>query len=357
MGRIGLLQLDSVNVLVRSHYLPMFSRLGAYDMDRLDEHAYGSGEWFEYWGHEASVLPVDDYPMLRYRMTNRRPWRAVREILDDHPDYIDQVIREIEAAGPLAVGDLQDPGDRTGPWWGYGKGKLVLEWLFATGVVTCSHRRNFTRYYDLVERVLPDRVLRAEPLSQIDAHRRMLERAARFHGVGTDDDLADYYRIKVTQARPRLAELVADGVLIEVDVDGWDRTAYLHADAVVPRTMRASGFVSPFDPVVWYRPRAERLFGFHYRIEIYVPQPKRVFGYYVLPFLHDGELVGRADLKSDRRASRLLVRGAFIEPHRDERAVSAAMADHLSTMARWLDHDDVAVESNGDLAASLRAHF
>jgi len=354
MHRMSALQLDSVNVFVRSHYLPVFARLGPYNLDRLDDHAYSSGEWFEYWGHVASLLPVETYPMLRYRMEANRPWRSISTLLDEHPGYVDQLLDEIAQHGPLSVSDLADPGGRTGPWWGYGRGKLALEWLFMTGAITTSHRRNFTRYYDLPERVLPDRVLRAEPLSKVDAHREMIRLAARSHGIGTDADLADYFRITLTEARPRIAELLASGELEQVEVAGWSAPAYLDPAARLPRAIHGGTFLSPFDPVVWHRDRAERLFGFHYRIEIYVPKPKRIHGYYVLPFLLDGEIVGRADLKSDRQTSRLLVRGSFVEPNRDPMRVAGAMAEQLATMAGWLGMDEVAVDDNGDLSDALR---
>lgn len=355
LGRIGLLQLDSVNVAVRSHYMPLFSRLGPYRMDLIDEVAYKRGELFEYWGHEASLLPMETYPLYRHRMEGARPWRVIKELLADDPQHVDQILHEVHEKGPITVADLRDPGERTGPWWGNSQGKVVLEWLFLTGKITCSHRRNFTRFYDVAERVIPADLLAGPLIEAHDARKEMLRMAVRHHGVGTATDLADYYRIRMPDARPLIKELVAEGEFVEVQVAGWDKPAYLDPNAKTPRQVRGSALLTPFDPVVWARDRAERLFDFHYRIEIYVPEPKRIYGYYVMPFLLDGELVARVDLKSDRKLSRLLVRGTFMEDGQEPSRVAPALAVELAHMASWLDLSGIDVADNGNLAGELRA--
>lgn len=355
LGRIGLLQLDSVNVVVRSHYMPLFSRLGPYRMDLIDELAYQRGELFEYWGHEASLLPMETYPLYRHRMEGARPWRVIKELLADNPQHVNQILDEVYEKGPIAVADLIDPGERTGPWWGNSHGKVVLEWLFLTGKITCSHRRNFTRFYDVTERVVPADLLAGPPIEARDARKEMLRMAARHHGIGTATDLADYYRIRMPDARPLIEELVADGEVLEVQVAGWDKPAYLDPTAKTPREITGAALLTPFDPVVWARDRAERLFDFHYRIEIYVPAPKRIYGYYVMPFLLDGELVARVDLKSDRQLSRLLVRGTFLEDGQKSSRVAPALAVELAHMASWLDLSGIDVADNGNLARELRA--
>ncbi len=351
--RMGLLQIDSVNVCVRSHYMPLFSRLGPYRRALLDEMAYRDRELFEYWGHEASFLPMDTYPLFRDRMASARPGGRVRQLMEENPGYIDQVYAEVHERGPLSVGDLEDGGGRTGPWWGYGKGKIALEWLFHTGRVLCSHRNNFTRYYDVAERIIPDNVLNAPTVGRDEAHKQLLLLASRSHGVGTASDLADYYRIRIPEARPLLAELVEDGQLEEVHVEGWKQPAYVHPGMRLPRRVDAGGLLTPFDPVIWERSRAERLFGFRYRIEIYVPAPQRQFGYYVYPFLMGDSLVARVDLKSDRSRSSLMVKGAFVEDGQDPSRVADGLAAELHQMASWLAMDDIEVADHGSLAADL----
>ncbi len=355
LARIGLLQLDSVNVVVRSHYMPLFSRLGPYDRQLIDDFAYRRGELFEYWGHEASLLPTETFPLYRHRMDAVKPWNGLTALQKAEPRYVDQVLAEVADRGPMIVSQLSEPGERNGPWWGYSKGKMALEWLFATGAITCSHRENFTRFYDLTERVIPTQQLDSPTVTMQEAHREMLRLAARSHGVGTAADLADYYRISMPKARPRIKELVEAGDLIEVSVAGWGQTAYLDPNARTPRRITGAALLTPFDPVVWKRDRAERLFGFRYRIEIYVPEPKRIYGYYVMPFLLDGELVARVDLKSDRQLSRLLVRGTFLEDGQESSRVAPALASELRKMAKWLSLDGVDVADNGNLAGALRA--
>lgn len=351
------MQIDSVNVAVRTHYMPLFSRFGPYRSDLMDLFAYSRREAFEYWGHEASFLPVERYPLMQYRMAAMRPWRVIRTLNEEHPGYVNQVFDEVVEFGPITVSDLADPGKRTGPWWGYGKGKIALEWLFASGQVAISERRNFTRYYDLPERVLPAHVLDVDPPGKEEAQRRLLLLAAGAMGVATATDLADYYRIRVPEARPRIGELVESGALTQVAVDSWSKPAYMLPGTTVPRSLEARALVSPFDSLIWFRERTERLFGFHYRIEIYVPEPQRQFGYYVYPFLLGDELVGRVDLKADRAEGKLLVRGSYSEDGRDRGHLAAHLADELVLMAGWLGLDQVIVEKRGDLATALRKQF
>lgn len=355
IDRIGLLQLDSVNVLERSHYLPMWSRLGAYSKNALDEYTARSGEMFEYWGHVASLLPVETYPLFRWRMNEMTPGPRTRAILDDHPEYLESVLAEIGEHGPLTVSDLSDPGARTGPWWGHGKGKVALDWLFSKGFITAYRNGNFGRLYDLPERVIPDEHLNAPALPKEEAFRELLLLSARHHGVGTLGDLADYYRLNKVIAREIMTDIIASGELAEVEVEGWDQPAILDPAAKLPRQIDAATLLTPFDPVVWERDRAERLFGFFYRIEIYVPEPDRVYGYYVLPFLMGDTLVGRVDLKSDRKNSVLVVRGAYHEPGADPDEVAARLAPELEAMSRWLGLGDVDVAANGNLAPVLRS--
>jgi len=350
---MGLLQLDSVNVVSRSHYLPVLARLGAYERSQLDLYTTNHDEVFEYWGHVASLLPVDTYPLWRHRMDAEPTWRMIRSLETEHPGYVERVYEEIATNGPLTVSDLSDPGARTGPWWGYGRGKLVLEWLFARGRIAAWRDRNFTRVYDIPERVLPARVRMVDPPDRNGAYRQLLVLAARHHGVGTAGDLSDYYRLHGPTARPILEALANEGALERVEVAGWRGPVYLHPEARLPRRVSGAALLSPFDPVVWHRDRVERLFGFFYRIEIYVPQPKRVFGYYVLPFLLDGELVGRVDLKADRKAGVLRVQAAYVERDRDPHRVATALANELRVMATWLGLDHVTVVRKGNLSAQL----
>jgi len=265
------------------------------------------------------------------------------------------VLDQVRERGPLKTSDLHDPGDKdpNGSMWNWSKGKVALEALFMEGLVTSAHRPNFVRMYDLTERVIPAEHLEAEGLGREEAQSILLTRAARSLGVGTAADLADYPRIRMPQARPLLDRLVADGRLIEVEVTGWDRTAYLHPEATLPRRVEGRALLSPFDNLVWYRARVERMWDFHYRIEIYVPEPKRVHGYYVLPFLLDGDLVARVDLKTDRKAGALQVKGAFAEAGVDRARVGGELLAELESVATWLGVGDLQIADNGDLAASI----
>ncbi|MEN8113121.1 MAG: crosslink repair DNA glycosylase YcaQ family protein [Actinomycetota bacterium] len=352
--KIGLLQLDSVNVLERSHYLPLFSRLGPYSRAAFHRWSTTSGELFEYWAHEASLVPVVHYPTYRFRMDGMKPWRSIRELEEHRPGYIDSVLDEVARHGPLTASDLNDPGERGGPWWGYAPGKQALEWLFASGRVTAYRTPSFGRLYDVPERIISPQEREARALGRLDAYRTLLMDAARHHGVGTAGDLADYHRLHKPTARAVLKDLAAEGALTPVRVDGWQNPAYLYPESIVPRRATGTALLSPFDSLIWSRERVERIFGFRYRIEIYVPKDKRIYGYYVLPFLLDGELVARVDLKADRKHRRLLVQAAHLEPGHDASPVSEALATELAAMAEWLELDDVHVVESGDLASDLR---
>jgi uncharacterized protein YcaQ len=362
LARTGLLQIDSVNVLVRAHYLPVFSRLGPYDVGLVDRAAYRRPRsLFEYWGHEASLLPVDTHPLLRWRMDDaaHHAWGGMRRVAEERPELLDALLRDIEADGPLTSAELaarhdRDRPRRTGPWWDWSDVKRALEFLFWAGRITTAHRRGFERAYDLPERVLPGEVVSAPTPSREEAQRELLRRAARSLGVAAARDLRDYYRLPASDAKQRLVELVDAGELRQVRVEGWRTPGYVLPGVSVPRRVLGQALVSPFDPLVWERDRTERLFGFRYRIEIYVPAPQRVHGYYVLPFLLDEALVARVDLKADRQQRVLQVKGAFGEPQAPPETVER-LADELQSLAGWLGLGGVAVEGRGDLAVGLAA--
>jgi uncharacterized protein YcaQ len=354
VDRVGLVQLDSVNVFSRTHYMPFFARLGPYDRAALDAWLWGSGELFEYWGHEASLIPSRDHALWRWRMNGTLNWDRLERMRQDHPEYLEEVMAQVRERGPLRTAELHDPGERDGTsMWGWSKGKEALEALFMEGKVSTASRRNFVRMYDLSERVIPDEHYEAADVDRDEAQSKLLLHAARSMGMATAADLADYPRIKMPEARPLIERLAAGGDLVEVEVEGWNRPAYLHPEAVLPRQVTGRALLSPFDSLIWFRDRVERLWDFHYRIEIYVPEPKRVYGYYVLPFLLDGELVARVDLKTDRKGSALLVKGAFAEPDVDLARVGKELRAELETVASWLELTDVAVSGNGDLAPLL----
>ena len=363
LQRVGLVQVDSVNVLTRSHELPFLARLGPYRRAALAEWLWGSGEVFEYWGHEASLLPVELQPLLRWRMQREQghAWKGVATFMRTHPGLAEDILRAVAERGPVTLGELDHLGDavrrskpRAGDMWNWTPAKKAVEWLFWRGeVAAVRNPATFERHYVLPGRVLPADVLAAPTPSPDEAHRSLLLLAARSHGVGTARHLADYHRLNIVQARRLLAELAADRSLRQVQVEGWREPAYLHPEARLPRWVRASALLSPFDSLVWERGRTEALFGFRYRIEIYVPAAKRVHGYYVLPYLHRGELAARVDLKADRPAGALLVRGAYAEPGVDGDDVAHGLAERLGELAMFLGLAHVVVEPNGDLATAL----
>jgi len=352
MGRMGVVQVDSVNVLVRSQELPLFARLGPHPRTLLDD-ASRDGELFEYWVHEASLVPTDHHHLHRWRMAEPFPWPSFRRRVAEMGPYLEEVYQRVVEEGPLVAGEVE-AGTNRGAWWEHGDGKTALSALFVQGRITARRRRrDFARVYDLPERMIPAAALARPTPSTHDAHKELLVLAARAHGVATANDLADYHRITPTRAKQPLAELVEEGRLLPVTVEGWDRPAYLHPDARRPRRIDARALLSPFDPVVWTRERALRLFGFHYRIEIYTPAAKRRYGYYVLPFLLGDELVGRVDLKADRAAGALLVQSAWVEPGRDAHEVAGALLEELRLMANWLELDRLEITGAGDLGPTL----
>jgi uncharacterized protein YcaQ len=342
--RLGAIQIDSVNVLVRSHYLPLFSRLGPYPRELLDEMVYGAPrrrKLFEYWGHEASLLPLDAFPLLRWRMhratRGQGMWKHVAQLALDKPELVRRVEAQLRDRGPLGAGELTGDTPRTrGPWWGWSEHKRALEYLFWSGRITTRTRRNFERVYDLVERVIPGAILARPTLSEEDQHRELLTRAAKALGVATVGDLADYFRLPRKEARARVGELVQARVLGRVAVEGWAEPAYVPAGVAAHHVPDAVALLSPFDSLIWNRARTERLFGFHFRLEIYTPAHLRVHGYYVLPFLLGDRLVARVDLKSDRAESTLVVRGLHVEPSARRGVVVPPLRDALGRLASWL---------------------
>ena len=356
--RLAVIQIDSVNVVSRAHYLPAFSRLGSYPRAALDDLTARRHAVFEYWAHEASFLPVRLQPHLRWRMAaaEEHAWNNMVALQRERPDYVAEVLDRVRADGPLKASDIDEPKpDRPGAMWNWHAGKLALEWLFFAGAITATHRTtSFEKVYDLTERVLPAEVLQIPTPDPADAVRELVRTAARALGVATERDLRDYFRLRPEATRAAITELADAGELRPVEVAGWGAPAWLDAEARRPRWIRARALLSPFDSLIWERPRVERIFDFRYRIEIYTPAAKRVHGYYVLPFLLGDQLVARVDLKADRKAGVLRVQAAYGEEGIERALVARALADELRLMADWLELDDVAVVDRGDLAAELR---
>ena len=359
IGRLGLHQIDSVNALVRAHYLPAFSRLGAYDRGLIARAAWGrpsERRLFEYWAHEASLLPLEIHPLLRWRMTRADRgevgWTGLRVFAGELRAEAEALLAQIRDQGPMTATDF-DGGKGRGGWWEWGDTKRALEWLFWSGrIATATRRPSFARAYDLTERVIPAAVLDLPTPDERDAHRALIERSARALGIATATDLRDYFRLGPDDARAAIASLVEEGILLAATVAGWLRPAYLHRDARIPSRIEAQALLAPFDPLIWERSRTERLFGFRYRIGIYTPAAKRTDGYYVLPFLLNERLVARVDLKSDRQASRLVVGRVTLEDHAPADA-PGKLNEELVRMADWLELANVT--ANGPSVVGPRA--
>ncbi len=357
--RLGVLQIDAVNVLARAHYMPLFSRLGAYDVARLDRAAYREPRaLFEYWGHQASLLPVALQPMFRWRMEEAARGDGIYSGLmrfgKARRKYVNEVLAEVRERGAVRAGELTSSSPRTGGWWGWSDAKRALEWLFCAGLVTTATRKSFERLYDLPERVLPPQILALPTPTVEDAQRELVRVSARALGIATEDDLADYFRLRLREVRPRIAELVEEGALRAVRVEGIAKPMLLAKDAKLPRAATARALLSPFDPLVWYRARTERLFGFRYRIEIYTPEHLREHGYYVLPFLDGETLAARVDLKASRAESTLLVQAVHLEPGAGEQQTATSLAAELRDMAAWLGLERIKVMRKGALSTALR---
>lgn len=359
LARLGLFQINSVSVVVRAHYMPLFSRLGAYPRALVDEAALGRRRLlFEYWAHEASLLPVETYPLMRWRMERAARGEGIygglASFYRERAHDIEQVYQEVVRNGPVAASDFD--GERgSGGWWGWSDTKRALEFLFWAGrITTASRRPSFERLYDLPERVLPAALVAATPPRPEEARRALLEIAARALGVATAADLRDYFRMSPSDADPQIGELVEAGTLLPVKVEGWPGKAFLHAGCRRPRRVSARALLAPFDPLIWERTRTERLFDFRYRIEIYTPADKRVYGYYVLPFLLGERLVARVCLKADRQAGLLRVNAAYAEAGAPDDTAEALLGE-LTAMAAWLELEGVEIADSGDLAPMLRA--
>ncbi len=359
--RLGILQIDSVNALVRSHYLPLFSRLGNYSPDLLDQAAWSSGRrrtLFEYWGHEASLLPLSMYPLMRWRMQRAARGEGIYQQLArfgrEQQDTIRRVLGSVEQLGALGAGSLSTRQERAGPWWDWSAEKHALEWLFAAGEVSVAGRRGFERLYDLPERVIPAATLQQPLLTEAEAQRGLLLHAASALGVATDKDLRDYFRLNPGDSRLRLAELVEAGALQMCEVQGWRQPAYCLPEPTLPRKVEASALLSPFDSLIWERSRTERLFDFRYRLEIYTPQAKRIYGYYVLPFLHNERIAARVDLRAERALGRLAVHAVHEEEPGLDDAGMLALAMNLQRMADWLGLERVQLNCQRVSAGRLR---
>jgi uncharacterized protein YcaQ len=364
-ARLSAIQIDSVNVLARAHYLPTFSRYGPYPMPALDALVHGTRELFEYWGHAACFLPIELYPLMRWRMDSQLDaWAGLSR---KQKDFNEAVYREVAARGPVAAGQISIAGKSTGPWWGWSEGKHAIELLFRQGRVAVAGRRNFERVYDVPERVFPKAALRAKAVAAADAKKELIVRAAQAMGVGTAKDIAQYFHIDAwwdrlsvngrrAPAKPHVLfdELVEERRLVPIQVHGWKQPAYVVPGVGIPRSVDARAIVSPFDPVMWERKWTKAVFDFDYQIEIYVPGHKRIHGYYVLPFLMGDRFAARVDLKADRKTSTLIVHAAYVEPGLDPNRVASALAGELRSMATWLSLESFVVGAKGNLARPLK---
>ncbi len=357
--RMGLLQMDTINTIIRSHYMPLYSRLGAYDRSKLDARAFRAKgrELFEYWAHEASLLPMPMYPLLKWRMDRACQhiglYKECVKLAKEKPDYIKGILKRLEDSGPLSSRAFNERGSGKG-MWDWHEGKTGLEYLFWTGQITTHSRVGFERIYDLTERVIPAEVLNTPAPAHEEAHRALLKFSAKALGIATESDLRDYFRLSAADVKSRIPELVESGDLIPVTVENWSQPAYLSPEARVPRSVSVSALLTPFDPIVWERKRTQRLFDFEYRIEIYVPAHKRKYGYYVLPFLLDERIAARLDLKADRDVGTLKVLGSYCEPDHNANQVAERLIPELHRLAEWLGLSDVSFADKGDMAIALK---
>ncbi|TAJ72241.1 MAG: winged helix-turn-helix domain-containing protein [Phenylobacterium sp.] len=356
--RLGVIQIDSVNVVSRTHYLPAFSRLGAYPRDLLEDIAWGKKRpLFEYWAHEASLLPLSAQPLLRWRMDDAQAgvgtWKGIAKFLRERREFLDRVLDEIAARGPISASELEMGHKGQGGWWGWSEAKRAVECLFWAGELTTATRRGtFERVYGLPDKVLPKTVRETPTPPRDEAQRQLLTIAARAMGVATERDLRDYFRMGVGETRARLGELVETGALAPIKVKGWREPAYLDPAARRPRKIDHTALLSPFDNLIWFRERTERMFGVRIRLEIYTPADKRTHGYYVLPFLEGDALTARVDLKADRKAGVLIVQASHAEPWASD-DTPVKLAQELKRMAGWLGLETVRVEKKGDLSGAL----
>ena len=358
--RLNLLQIDSVNVLVRSHYLPLYSRLGSYPVASLDARAFAQTRraLFECWAHEASLLPLELHPLMRWRMARARAGDGTYAQMDrfgrEERGYLKEVLGFVTRNGPTRAADVPGGGKAEGSWWGWSRGKLALETLFDQGLLTTATRAGFERLYDIPERVIPADILALATPPETEAIRQLVDLSGQALGIATAIDLRDYFRLPIAETKRAIAELVEEGTLLPVSVEGWKQKAYLHRKARIPRKAGGTALLSPFDPLVWERSRTERLFGFRYRLEIYTPAPRRTFGYYVLPLLHGEHIAGRVCLKADRQAGVLRANAIHHEPQSDPDETAEALAEELRRMAGWLGLARVSASRQGNLAEALR---
>jgi uncharacterized protein YcaQ len=347
ISRLGVIQIDSVNVLVRSQELPLFARLGNHDRNAIPK-ATEAQKLFEYWGHEAAHLPVEIHPLFRWKMNAARTGKVTHwgltSFYEENKAFVKRTLKHVAKNGPTTSRELSTRTEKKGTWWDWDEAKVALEYLFLTGQLMSRGRgSDFARIYDTPERVLPQRIIDAPTPSEHVARKQLLVRSAIAQGVATTSDLADYYRQKLATVKPLIAELVEEGELHTVAVDGWTEKAFVHRNAKLPKQLHATALLSPFDSLVWCRPRNERLFDFHYRIEIYTPKEKRKFGYYVLPFMMNGEMVGRVDLKADRANGALLAHSVHTEKGVKRSAINDVLSAELDAMANWLGLEQVQI--------------
>jgi uncharacterized protein YcaQ len=347
ISRLGVIQIDSVNVLVRSQELPLFARLGNHDRNAIPK-ATEAQKLFEYWGHEAAHLPVEIHPLFRWKMNAARTGKVTHwgltSFYEENKAFVKRTLKHVATNGPTTSRELSTRTEKKGTWWDWDEAKVALEYLFLTGQLMSRGRgSDFARIYDTPERVLPQRIIDAPTPSEHVARKQLLVRSAIAQGVATTSDLADYYRQKLATVKPLIAELVEEGELHTVAVDGWTEKAFVHRNAKLPKQLHATALLSPFDSLVWCRPRNERLFDFHYRIEIYTPKEKRKFGYYVLPFMMNGEMVGRVDLKADRANGALLAHSVHTEKGVKRSAINDVLSAELDAMANWLGLEQVQI--------------